>query len=274
MTATDAPRARPGRTATLGLAALVLAGCYLIGSAFLVLGQTGAPGHSGTFYDPSRWLLLAALTGAGIAVAAVRSRAHAAAATVVGAVAALQLAATGAYAVKHWRPFSGANGYGHANLAEVVGYAKLIIGTAVVLLLLCLAGMWRFGAFGGQSGQGGQGDPKNQPGGTAGAGDRLLALGLGAFVAVTVPTALGVGRAETMDLTSLGAFALVYALPWGTALAATGWLHRTAALATAGTVLGSAVACLVFHRMTWPANPVIGMSIAVAAAAVVLHRRR
>ncbi|MBO4206904.1 hypothetical protein [Micromonospora echinofusca] len=258
MTETDAPQRRPGRVAALGLAAAVLAGCYLIGSAFLVRGQTGVPGHSGTFYDPSRWLLLAALAGAGVAVATTRTRAHAAAAAVVGAATALQLATTGVYAVKHWRPFSGSAGYGHANLVEVVGYAKLVTGTGAVLLLLCLAGAWHFGAF------------SRAPG----SGDRMLALGLGTFVAVTLPTALGVGDGEKMDLTSLGAFALVYALPWGLGLAVTGWLHRAAALAAAGTVLGSAVACLVFHRMTWPANPVIGMSIAVAAAAVVLHRRR
>jgi hypothetical protein len=73
-----------------------------------------------------------------------------------------------------------------------------------------------------------------------------------------LPLLLSIGDPYAHDLTSLGAFALLWSLPWGGALALTALLPRAAAIATGLTVAVSAASAypnyeLVSFRHHWVA---------------------
>jgi len=243
------------RWTRLGWAVLVAAVPATVTLA--VPGETGMPGHSGTIYDAARWSLLAGLVVAGAALLLARRAGLARVAATVGAVMAAQLLGTGVVALKHWRPASGMAGIGQANLDVVLTLARVLIIAGVVALVACLLAMRLSGAFTGG----------------ASPGARVITVAVGFVVAAGVPPVLGAGNADTTDLTSLGAYALLYSLPWGVAIGSSGWLDRVGALAVAGAVAGSAVACLASHTMMWVSNPVAGFLPVVVLAGVVAALR-
>jgi len=65
---------------------------------------------------------------------------------------------------------------------------------------------------------------------------RAFVLGVGVGVVCGLPLILGDGRSATTDLTSIGAYAVLYSIPFGGALIATAWLVDVPAFAVLGTV--------------------------------------
>ncbi|MEV4410850.1 hypothetical protein [Catellatospora sp. NPDC049609] len=207
---TSPPRRLPTRQA--GTIALCAASFSLI---VLVV-----PGHVAVFHDhwaslygPGHWALCAVLAGSGLALRIARPAVAGVAAT-AGALAAGQLAATGVWAVRHWEPFTGMGGAGESILGIL---RPLAVGLAVAgataaaacVLALRAAGAW---------------DP-------AASGPRRLApVAIGALLSVGLPILLLGGLTP---ITLLGTYGLLFGLPWGAAVAATGLLRRDAAI-TAG----------------------------------------
>ena len=65
---------------------------------------------------------------------------------------------------------------------------------------------------------------------------RAFTLGAGIGVVCGLPLILGDGRSATTDLTSIGAYAILYSIPFGGALIVTAWLAEVPAFAVLGTI--------------------------------------
>lgn len=211
--------------------------------------------HSPVF-DSARWLIVVALAACGGALLTGRARLVGPAAA-AGAVLAAQLVGTGVVAVRHARPLAG---FGEISF-HAVGEVRLLGGAlalaALVAGVACLTVLVR---------------PLRTSPAPRSPGARVLALGVGAGVAVGLPLLLGAGDHTTTDRGSLGAYALLYSLPLGTALAATPWLPRATALTVAAIVACSGLLLLLADPMMSVTNPVIGAATVVGAALVCAGR--
>jgi hypothetical protein len=100
-------------------------------------------------------------------------------------------------------------------------------------------------------------------------GHRLFVV-IGILLAVTLPVVLGVGDPATTDVTSIGAYSVSFALPWGFAFVATAMLPASPRLAVALTVATSALALLVAgdQNAIEVTNQVAGCLFVVAVALV------
>lgn len=241
---------------------IILLGCCLAGLALMSVRSDGTPpSRPGTIYDAARFTVLAALAAAGVGLLLARSAPAVRAWSAAGAVLAGQLVGTGVVATKQWRPYSGMTGLAAENLGVLRACAAALAVVAAVALAACVISLRASGAV-------------TRP------GDHRLRAGRawGSLVPVGVPVLLGFGSAETFDVTSLGAYGLLFALPWGMSLAATDRLTDTAARAAAAAVGLSAVVSLL--ALTWQtkiqiSNPYAGpLLAAVAAGAVATARRR
>jgi hypothetical protein len=168
-------------------------------------------------------------------------------AAALGLVPAAQLGGAGIVAVRHWHPAAGMSGPGvWANQPMLVGMAgagALAAGIALLVLLRVLVLV---------------ASPRAVP-----TPSNLTTVGrfsvvIGALAFVSLPLLLSIGDPDAHDLTSLGAFALLWSLPWGGALALTALLPRAAAIATGLTVAVSAASAypnyeLVSFRHHWVA---------------------
>lgn len=231
----------------------VLVACSLVAGLALVRRVPGAGGLSSVY---PWWTAVLVHVELAVAVLVLRSQRPAVlqAAAVAGAVVALQLAGTGVVARKHVRPALGTGGITgdvvpleHAALVLAVA-GVVALGTCLTLLRACAGPAHR----------------------------RAGALALGLAVAVLVPLAVALTDREMRDVTSLGAVALAYALPWGAGLAATGWLARPAALAAVGTVAGSALLALLGPQLPdlVTGDPRPAFAGALVVALVVLAREQ
>ena len=209
-------------------------------ASFLALATKDTPNdptlnaYAGTLYSWTSWVLAGSLALAGLVLlvgsGGPSALLHAAAA--VGLVAAAQLSGTGVVAVKHWQPYTGMQGSGaHLPqlrlLAAAMACAGLASAGAVVWLLVAEHAL---------------------PSGV-GRWARTASVVAGLAIAVVVPLGMGAGDPQTMDFTSLGAYALIYGLPWGGAVLLSAWLTRAAALAALGAVLASIALALVGPQM-------------------------
>jgi hypothetical protein len=203
-------------------------GVVLLGSAAIsavVLTVKDSP--DATLYPPAAWVLVAVIGLSGVVLlarpGAATASADAVAAGAFAGVAALQLAGMGAVAFKHWEPFHGMSGGGdHVWLLRLL--AVVLAGVALVSVVACVRLLVAAGAF---------------PVRSSSAVVRWTAVVVGVAVVLAVPPLVGAGAAETMDVSSLGAYALLYGIPWGASVVATGWLARDAAVAVLLAVLGS-----------------------------------
>lgn len=208
-----------------------------------------------TLYGAGRWVLLAMLTAAGLVLLRGRPAAVGVAAT-AGLFAAGQLGATGIWAVKHWRPFSGMVGTGYSVLPLLMSLAAVLAVAGAVAAVVCLATTRRTGAWTVRTS----------------ADQRRVAFAAGAVVVVGLPVAMLGGLSP---ITMLGTFLLLFGLPWGIALAATGWLRRDAAITAGALVIVSALTALgwsIGHSTDWPS--VVAHLLAVAALAALLTAQR
>jgi hypothetical protein len=231
---------------------VVVAACAASAYVLSVRGQTGVGGHSGTLYDRSRWFLLALLVVAGIGLLVRRHIVMTQVAATLGGISAAQLMTTGIVAAKHWRPLSGMAGYGDANLSTVVLLAWVLTVAAGVATVACLAAVRA-------SGVRRDGVPYRY---------RWIGLVAGVILAVGLPPILGSGDAYAMGLRHLTAYALLYSLPWGVAIAASGWLNRVGATTALTTVAVCAAAAVGSHYVLWVEHPARGFLPTVALAVI------
>jgi hypothetical protein len=207
---------------TVLAAAPVLA--VMLGTHGMCAGSRWNPGFAGEFavFGWSHWALLAILVAAGIRL--IRG-ANPPVAAAVALVVAAQFAGAGIVAQHHWRGAAGPGcGYWtNLHLIKTIAILGAVAAGVAVLTLLRVLAVSR----------------RTQAEGISTVG--RVSVAVGAFVAVSLPLLLAIGDGDGHDLTSLGAFALAWSLPWGGALALTAWLPRAAAVATGLTVAVSAV---------------------------------
>lgn len=253
-THTDVPDGAPlssGLRLVAGIVVLVAAAA--VTAVMAVPGETGMPGHGGSLYDVSRWALLALLAGCALVLLRGGTPALVGSAATAGAISAGQLCATGIWAVKHWRPFSGMTGIGWANLDVLRPLAAVLAVAAAAAAVACLAVMRRSGVW-------------HTP---AELLHRRAPMIAGGLVAVALPPVLAGGLSP---VTMVGTQVLLFSLPWGLALAAAGLLRRGAAVTAAGTVAYSALTTIgsgVGHGIDWRLAAVPLALVAVLAAGVV-----
>jgi hypothetical protein len=166
---------------------------------------------------------------------------------------------TGIVAAKHWHPLSGSLGYGSANLSTLVFLAWILIVVAGIATIACVAAARAAGVTGRSR-------------------YRWIALVVGAAIAVALPLVLGYHHGHMMGLRSLAAYALLYSLPWGAAIAVSGWLDRVVALTALATVVVSAAGAVVSHDILPVASPSHGfvpvVVVTIALAALMFRERR
>jgi hypothetical protein len=176
-------------------------------------------------------------------------------------VPAAQLAGLGFVAVKHWRVSFGVGG-GYAGQSEdLVRLAWVIAVAGVIAWISAVAQLVTWRVF-----------PVHAPG-----GDVLLLGGTGLLVVLALPFGIGEGVPEMRDLTSLGAFALIYSVPIGVSVASAAWLSER----VRSTVIGSCAAAAALsairlipdlsHSRGRPA--LVGTAVLLVALAAVTHRR-
>lgn len=248
------------------------AGSLALGAAVVSAFVLAIPGGAevlwepaASLYTPGHWVLCAVLAACGIALRNAPPSRHGAAAT-AGVLAAGQLCATGIWAIKHWEPFSGMNGTGYDMLPPLRALAAVLVAANATAVAGCVVALRRSGAW--------------QP---AEPGVRRWApVAAGALVAAGLPVALLGGLTP---ITMFGTIGLLFSLPWGAAVAATGLLRRDAAI-TAGLVATIAPPAVVAWQLAWHFYYDLGWRpyllallallavAAVAAAATAAARRR
>ncbi|WP_090799639.1 hypothetical protein [Asanoa ishikariensis] len=209
-----------------------VAGGLIVVCALGAAGSAAVPGVNNRWYGTETllswiypgaiWPLLVALAGAGLVV--MRRPGWVREAAVVAAIAGAQAAGYGIVAARDWFNAWGAGGMATHNLATVVTFAASVAICATVAICVAVGLLWQ--------------EPSDCR--TLLRPARFRPVAVGAVVAVGLPLALGAAFRDT-DITSLGQYALTYSLPWGAALAATGWLDRRAAITARTTVAVSAV---------------------------------
>ncbi|GIG04948.1 hypothetical protein [Catellatospora coxensis] len=218
----EGPHARHVFRIAMAVIALAAAGAA---AAVMAVPGRGGPSNTGTLYTAHHKILVGLLVVCGLLLAAARRERLAGAAAVAGAITGAQLCAIGVWAARHWRPMIGMVGYPEANLGQVQALALVMAASAAVATLACLAvvrrsGVWRPAVLDGPWRRG---------------------LLLAATVAVAVLPALGIVERDFLTM-KIATHALLYSLPWGLAVAACVRLHRSAAVAAALAVAGSALA--------------------------------
>jgi hypothetical protein len=219
-----------------------------------------------TIYPIWVWALAIAGFVAGLISLAARPAALKSAAASVALVAAMPLAGTGVVARKHWDPsfgHGGNYGTGYGSLGELQTMAVLIAAAAVVGAVAAIAQLHFTGAF-----------PSRVE-----MRIRALSVCLGLVVIVALTLVVKNGDYQAGDLTSWGAFGLMYAGPWGTAIIATAWLDRPAAVAALASVCGCVLLAAVGPQMTWffypdPTGPFVAtLTAPLLVLAARLHQR-
>ncbi|BCJ77055.1 hypothetical protein CS0771_65990 [Catellatospora sp. IY07-71] len=192
--------------------------------------------HWASLYGPGHWALWAVLTGSGL-VLLVGSTTAAGAAATAGVLAAVQLCGTGIWAVRHWEPFTGMGGRGETLLGILRPLAAGIAVACAAAAVACALAVLRTGAW--------------QP---AAGPRRRLPVAAGALLAAGLPVALLGGL---RPITLLGTYGLLFSLPWGLAVAATGLLRRDAAI-TAGVMAAAGPLAVAGWNLAWDLHYGVG----------------
>jgi hypothetical protein len=216
-----------------------------------------------TLYPVVTWMFVALLAAGAVltVVGAFGRSSWAVAGATVAGVGAAQVAGMAVVAARHWHPVTGMGG----NAVNLVQLEH----TAVVLAILAGAGslvalwlLWRLQAFPVAVGR------------TA----RVGCVVAGAAILVGMPALAGWPDPENRDVHSLLAYALMWSLTWGVAVALCGWLNAVAATAALGVV----TACALLTAVLTPMQDIVFsdgyrdgcvlVMVAVAAAASVRFR--
>jgi hypothetical protein len=232
------------------------AGLLVVGAAAVVVvmlqthgrshGRAWHPGFTGglSLFSWVHWILVALVIGAGLLLVLATNSTVAAVAAAVALGPAAQLLGAGIVAHRRWRPVGGfgAGPWANQRAIEIIAVLGALAAAVAVLTFLRVLAASRRAL------------PTPSDISTAG----RVSVVIGALVAVSLPLLLTIGDPDAHDITSLGAFALLWSLPWGGALALTAWLPRAAAVATGLTVAVSAASAypnyeLVSVRHHWVA---------------------
>lgn len=237
---------------------LFLLGC---GVAVFVCLKPGSGGLGNTIYPWSAYVMALAIALCGVAIVV---GSHATAETLLGPAAAvafasaMQLGGLGAVAVKHWQPAFGMGG-GYGNVHDLVHRAWVIVGLSIAAGLVALLILAVGRAF-----------TSDVP-----VGVRWACNVAGVLTMAVMPLLVGVGSSQNRDATSLGAYALIFALPWGIGLLLAGWLRRSASLWLIGAVFVSALLALskawMVDLIFWRAQPIFLVAVGISAVLFVLR---
>jgi hypothetical protein len=160
----------------------------------------------------------------------------------VAFVVAMPLAGSGIVARKHWDPsfgHGGNYGTGYDSLGQLQSMSILIAAAAIIGGAAALAQLWSTGAF-----------PAQADGWIRG-----VSICLGLAIVIALPVVIQNRYGGAADLTSWGSFGLIYAGPWGVAIAVSAWLDRPAASAALASVSGCALLAALGPEMTWLVHP-------------------
>ncbi len=213
---------------TRSRAGLALGWCGVAALAVVAIPNAVVLDDAPRLYPWTSLLLAAALLGVGLVMAARPAGQLRAGALAGGVVVALQLTGLGVVAVKHWEPLTGMAGGGEG-LVFLRSLAALLAAAGLTATSICLRELVRSGVV-------------DVTGWTWAEG--VVAL-IGVVVAVSLPWVIAGGDPQLTDFTSLGAFALLYSLPWGLGLVLASRLAPVAAVACCGAVAASVVLQLV-----------------------------
>ena len=252
----DLRRITPRLAGTILLAASAVLLVMLTARATCDGGSAWNPGFSGGGYlglfGWSHGVLLGLLAASGVGLLVADSRASAIVPAALGLAPSAQLAGAAVVARQRWLPKGGMIGCGvwtNMTLLETIAVIGAVAAAAAFLACLALLASHGFALRSGS------------------------AAFLGLLVAIALPVLLSRGNAELQDATSIGAFALLWSLPWGVTLALSGALHRTAALAAAAAVAVGALVALPTYQLVQVDRTWVALVVGLAAAAVVVATR-
>jgi hypothetical protein len=216
------------RTGLVVLGAAVLA-ALMVQSHGKVFGSAWNPGVTGQtqLFSWAQWILVLLMV---ICAAVLLSSPDPTRLTIVaaaGLVPASMVAGAGIVARRRWHPVAGPGPGLFTNQRGLVLVATVAALAAIFAMLALLHLLWRAGRLDGSL--------------TCPAPVRAASVAVALAVAVSVPFLVGLGRLASHDLTSRGAFVMLWSLPWGGVLALTGWLPRAPAIAIGLTVAVCAV---------------------------------
>jgi hypothetical protein len=182
----------------------------------------------GSIYPWWAW----ALVGAGVVAGTVvllapgsgRGRPARTVAACVAWVVGAELFGTGVVARKHWEPARGMAGFGEGQMGAVELLALVVAVASAVAVLAATSQLLADRVFAVQQ--------RNRT--------WWVQVGMGTGLVLALPFVLGAAQPADFDVTTWGAAGLIYAGPWGMAVAASAWCARLAATALLGTVLGCA----------------------------------
>lgn len=241
-------RRSPRPTVWAGIVVLLASGL-----AAVTLAIEGQP--EGSPYPAGLWVVLAGVVVVGLALVSRLGDAVRSSAAAVGVVLSMQLIGAGIYAIKRWRvqvlrPLL------TVNTGLVRGLAVAMAAAMLASSVTCLVVLIRSDGF---------------PARTTRA-MRTTAAAVGLITILGLPWAVGFGGTDTTDLTSIGAYALLYSVPWGVGLVGVGWLDRSPAMAILVAIVVSGIATLLFTADGIPiaiGNVVTGFAASVAAVLAV-----
>jgi hypothetical protein len=236
----------------------------LVSVAMLFLSDGFGPRSippDGSLYTFQNWLQAGAIVVSGILLVApnTATRTRWLAGGVALASAGLLLGSA-IVAVKHWRPYGGM-GIGYERTSEMQTLSAIAGTAALIAAVSALAWLHRSGAL---------------PAATTRLSRVVAVIGGGVMIVVIAPL-VGIGSSETMDATSLGAFALIYALPWGVGLAFTAFLNGQATMGVFAVIIASTVCTIALPPMPdlvfGTAVPAGVLGLAIASLAFVIRLR-
>lgn len=256
------PQATPAEQTRLGSGPVVGATLLVAAAVSAYVLRVGGVCCGGIvardLYDYGTWLLVAGLAVVGVILVAARGRVVRVPTAAAGGVLAAQLAGTGVVAFRRWVPVGG---FGHGkwdNIHQLQLVSALLAVCGLGAVVVCLLSLRAEEAF---------------PARVAWTA-RAVALSAGLLVVVALPVVFAGGQADILDVTSIGAHALVYSVPFGVSLALTGWLSPPAAVAVSLCVMVSALVLVDANRqlVSTPGHA-SGLILVLVAAAVVLLAR-
>lgn len=263
MTTTAAPKSiSVARDVTTG-GALAAAGigCLILFALSDARGKVSFPPDDSLF-STQNWFQAAAIVVGGLLIAAPRvpKTAKAAAGGVVLICAGLVFG-TAVWAIKHWVPHGGIAGLDPMRAEEMTDLAVMVAVAALAAAILAFWWLARSGVITRSA--------------TKKVRNASVVAGVITIVAVPPMIGIGSGNAESLDVTSLGTFALLFTLPWGLSFIIGAYLLRPAALGALSTATASMtwwiVAALIHSELVLAAG--FGLVLLTSGWLITLHWR-
>jgi hypothetical protein len=244
------------RTGLIVMGAAVLA-AVMVQSHGKVFGSAWNPGVTGQtrLFSWAHWILVLLMVICAAVLLSAPSSTRVTIVAAAGLVPASMVAGAGIVARRRWHPVAGPGPGLFTNQMGLVLVATVAALAAIIAVLALLHLLWTATRLDGSS--------------ACPPPVRAASVTVAIALAVSVPFLVGVGRPGSHDLTSRGAFVVLWSLPWGGVLALTGWLPRAAAVAIGLTVAVSAVSAYPTCDIVNVAHHVIPVLIGLCAGLLV-----